>query len=66
MIVDKREKYIMADLRTAPNAGFASISDFFRNATHSQKKEIFLSVLQQANNAQRKVMEQSAKSGQKR
>ncbi|GAA0553656.1 hypothetical protein GCM10009098_21760 [Rheinheimera aquimaris] len=56
----------MADVRTAPNAGFASISDFFRNATHSQKKEVFLSVLQQANNAQRKVMEQSSKGGQKR
>lgn len=56
----------MSDARSAPNAGFSSISDFFRNATHSQKKEVFLSVLQQANNAQRKVMEQSAQSRQKR
>ena len=51
----------MADVRTAPNAGFASISDFFRNATQSQKKEVFLSVLQQANKAQREVMDKSAK-----
>ncbi len=56
----------MADVKTAPNAGFASISDFFRNATEAQKREVFLFVLQQANNAQRKVMEQSSKGGQKR
>ncbi|MEE2000033.1 hypothetical protein QWY20_01095 [Alkalimonas sp. MEB108] len=45
---------------------FESISDFFLNATEEQKRKVFLSVLQQANNAQRKVMEQSAQSRQKR
>jgi hypothetical protein len=47
-------------------AEFGAISDFFCYATEVQKREVFLSVLQQANNAQRKVMEQSAKSGPKR
>jgi hypothetical protein len=47
-------------------AEFGSISDFFRYATEAQKREVFLSILQQANDAQRKVMEQSAKSRQKR
>ncbi|GGW49049.1 MULTISPECIES: hypothetical protein [Alishewanella] len=46
-------------------AEFGSISDFFRNATEAQKREVFLAVLQQANNAQRKVMEQSTQSKQK-
>lgn len=46
-------------------AEFGSISDFFRYATEAQKREVFLSVLQQANNAQRKVMEQSTQSKQK-
>lgn len=45
---------------------FESISDFFLNATEDQKRKVFLSVLQQANTAQRKVMEQSAQSRQKR
>jgi hypothetical protein len=52
--------------KTNTAAGFKCISDFFSNATEAQKREVFLSVLQQANNAQRKVMEQSAKSSQKR
>ncbi|MGI5309318.1 hypothetical protein [Rheinheimera sp. WS51] len=46
--------------------GFKSISDFFRNATEAQKRDVFLSVLKQANNAQRKVMEQSAQNKPKR
>ncbi|WP_019676045.1 hypothetical protein [Arsukibacterium perlucidum] len=44
---------------------FASISDFFQNATEAQKREVFLSILARANKAQRKVMEQYAKSRQK-
>lgn len=56
----------MTDNKTNTAAGFECISDFFRNATEAQKREVFLSVLQQANNAQRKVMEQSSKGGQKR
>lgn len=56
----------MSNVTTTANAEFASISDFFRNASQSQKKEVFLSVLKQANNAQRKVMEQSAQNKPKR
>ena len=56
----------MTDNKTSTAADFESISDFFRTATEAQKKEVFLSALKQANNAQRKVMEQSAQSKQKR
>ena len=56
----------MTDNKANTAAGFDSISDFFRNATEAQKREVFLSVLQQANNAQRKVMEQSDKRVEKR
>lgn len=48
-----------------PERKFESISDFFQYATEAQKREVFLTVLQQANNAQRKVMEQSTQSKQK-
>lgn len=49
----------MTAVRANSNASYNSISDFFRNATATQKKEVFLSTLAEANRAQRKVMEQA-------
>lgn len=42
-----------------PERKFESISDFFQNATEAQKREVFLSILARANEAQRKVIEQA-------
>ncbi|WP_161796360.1 hypothetical protein [Arsukibacterium ikkense] len=56
----------MTATKTNSGASYGSISDFFRNASESQKKEVFLSTLARANKAQREVMEKSSKYSVKR